>query len=422
MEPERPIEKLLREAAAKRRTQADLPDSLHPADRRMLQAEVRKAYPTKAGSSGKRWNLWPQLGWSFAVITGILLAASMMLPHRDTPQGTFAYNQSKEYAAAQKEEKPVREPLSSTAPSATPSQLAGNDATIATANLNDISSASDSRKLESRADKQMTAERSLSANAPVSEQEAFRRRYGLGPSSPSASAPSPTTPAPTQPTLATRSSAAPAAASGGAAGVANSPRDELAAKSALESAGLSRRQRFVSVPAQESKTKAAKAAAPAPTPRVLTDFELQEDAGRLRVIDQDGSVYTGAFEAPSADLLKDSAKKPDLLGGRVEADQFYFDGKQAGETLSFQVRGTNRTLRQAIVFKGQISSSQLDLKPQANLGAQQSPAGNSVGRARTEIVAPSGAIKPLTNAVIKGEWTGGTSTIPVNARASDHLK
>ncbi len=419
MKPERPIEKLLREAAAKRRAQADLPDSLHPADRRMLQAEVRKAYPAKAGSSGKRWNLWPQLGWSFAVITGILLAASMMLPHRDTPQGTFAYNQSKEYAAARKEEKPVREALPNNAPSAAPSQLAGNDATIATANLNDISSASDSRKLESRADKQMTTERSLTANGSVNE--AFRRRYDLGQSAPSASVTSPTPPAATQPTLATRS-AAPAAASGGTGGVANSPRDEVGAKSSLESAGLSRRQRFVSMPAQESKAKAAKTAAPSPAPRVLTDFELQEDAGGLRVIDQDGSVYTGAFEVPSTDLLKDSAKKPDLSGSKVEADQFYFDGKQAGETLNFQVRGTNRTLRQAIVFKGKISSSQLDLKPQANLGAQQSPAGNSVGRARAEIVAPSGPIKPLTNAVIKGEWTGGTSTIPVNARASDHLK
>ena len=43
-EPERPIEKLLRAAAKKRRDEAGAPFELHPADRRLLQGEVARKF------------------------------------------------------------------------------------------------------------------------------------------------------------------------------------------------------------------------------------------------------------------------------------------------------------------------------------------------------------------------------------------
>jgi hypothetical protein len=44
-EPERPIEKLLRAAAQKRRDEAGGRFELHPANRRLLQGEVTRTFP-----------------------------------------------------------------------------------------------------------------------------------------------------------------------------------------------------------------------------------------------------------------------------------------------------------------------------------------------------------------------------------------
>ena len=44
MEPERPIEKLLRDAGKKRRDDAGAPFELHPAARRLLQGEVAQRF------------------------------------------------------------------------------------------------------------------------------------------------------------------------------------------------------------------------------------------------------------------------------------------------------------------------------------------------------------------------------------------
>ena len=48
MNDERPIEKLLRRAAQKRSDEAGAPPELHPANRRLLQAEVARQFPPTA--------------------------------------------------------------------------------------------------------------------------------------------------------------------------------------------------------------------------------------------------------------------------------------------------------------------------------------------------------------------------------------
>src|SRR5690349_1776586 len=94
MEPERPIEKALRAAAAaRRRGEPDKAFSLHPVDRKALQAEVASVYGSRsaAGKRGPRWlgGLWPQLAWSFALVVGLAVAITMMLPRSGPPQSNF---------------------------------------------------------------------------------------------------------------------------------------------------------------------------------------------------------------------------------------------------------------------------------------------------------------------------------------------
>jgi hypothetical protein len=88
MDPERPIEKLLRQAAQARRDQAGAPQELHPATRRMLQSEVARKFASGAPRErGSFFELFmPRLAWAAALIVGLGLAASLMLPRKNVPQ------------------------------------------------------------------------------------------------------------------------------------------------------------------------------------------------------------------------------------------------------------------------------------------------------------------------------------------------
>ena len=72
MNDERPIEKLLRRYAKKRRDAAGASE-LHPATRRLLQGEVERQYPRAAGGAAPSFlvvlkNWWPWFAGSVAIL------------------------------------------------------------------------------------------------------------------------------------------------------------------------------------------------------------------------------------------------------------------------------------------------------------------------------------------------------------------
>ena len=83
-EPERPIEKLLRAAAQKRRDEAGAPFELHPADRRLLQGEVARKFakPQRENRSFAEAvaQLWPRLAGGVAILAVLGLAVWVLLP------------------------------------------------------------------------------------------------------------------------------------------------------------------------------------------------------------------------------------------------------------------------------------------------------------------------------------------------------
>jgi hypothetical protein len=103
MEPERPIEKLLRDYAKTRREQAGTPPALHPATRRMLQGEVTRQYagrnqraePVRSGA------FWARFGWAMALVLGLATAGWLMLPRQKDESFQMA-------AATRPSERPVR--------------------------------------------------------------------------------------------------------------------------------------------------------------------------------------------------------------------------------------------------------------------------------------------------------------------------
>ena len=90
MNDERPIEKLLRRYAKKRRDEAGAPPELHPATRRLLQGEVARQYPKPASedkSSGITFFTLLARRWAYAMGIFVVLgvAAVMILPSLNKP-------------------------------------------------------------------------------------------------------------------------------------------------------------------------------------------------------------------------------------------------------------------------------------------------------------------------------------------------
>ena len=97
-EPERPIEKLLRAAAKKRRDDAGAPFELHPADRRLLQGEVARkfAQPERESRSFAELlgQLWPRFAGGVAILAVLALAVRVLLPvpRNDKSEALLARN------------------------------------------------------------------------------------------------------------------------------------------------------------------------------------------------------------------------------------------------------------------------------------------------------------------------------------------
>src|SRR5258707_3387232 len=83
MEPERKIEKLLRAYAKKRRADAGDAFKLHPATRRLLQAEVarNKSKPDEDEADVSLWELFRRQ-WAFLTVFALMIffGAALFLP------------------------------------------------------------------------------------------------------------------------------------------------------------------------------------------------------------------------------------------------------------------------------------------------------------------------------------------------------
>src|SRR5262250_532014 len=83
MEPERPIEKLLRDYAKKRRDEAGDSLEMHPATRRMLQGEVTRelARGQKRSASARRSTQpWAVFAGALGILVLLGVAVALLLP------------------------------------------------------------------------------------------------------------------------------------------------------------------------------------------------------------------------------------------------------------------------------------------------------------------------------------------------------
>lgn len=331
MEPERKIEKLLRAYAKKRRADAGEPLSLHPADRRRLQAEVARSSPKAAGGGGFsallvlfRW----RLVFALCVVGLLAVGTALLLPALSSAKKKAQNQMASADTANRRSPAPAPVPMPAAPAVAPPASMASvsqplekSEAAATTGESNnqnfdkvDFKLAELKSPSPGPAGGGMGGSGGLAANAPMQTQE-FRQA---------------------------------AARLGGVYG--NGAASAGTASQRFVQTGLTfaRQDRFLQAEARGQ------------TPSVLASFQVRQQGEVLSVVDQDGSVYHGslsvneapfptgqpAAEVPAAKL---GAPPVQTAPGRLAGNS-----PPSNQNYSFRVAGTNQTLQQAVVFTGNL--------------------------------------------------------------------
>ena len=434
MNDERPIEKLLRRYAKKRRDASPEPPGLemHPATRRLLQGEVKRQFPKSAAqekSVAPFWkNWWPRLVWAVPVLLVLLVGVWGLIGPGKKPAVGFELAKSETLTAPAEMAKKspmagassaddskslatttaAPAPLAAAAPAwaLNESSLAYSDLARAEAPVNqplrplakslevdrNRKPADETLKLEANSTLALPPplavadqeSRQKPARAPASEVASAKRTDNLG--------------------LISRASGG-----GGAASVATVPviADGFAAgqesKQNIDRSGKS--VRFTTFAKNRE------------TSPVLKNFQVTQNGNELRVIDSDGSTYAGSVVLAAADKdfqgagefkEKSPAPQRDYRRSSQPAGAVTQDKAQAAQLYFFRVTGTNRTLQQPVIFTGNFVTL-------TNLQPETLTAGGLAGETR-QTGAPTPA-PALFNSSINGRaQLGGGRELEINAQ------
>jgi len=378
------MDDLLKTYAKKRRDDAGEPMQMHPATRRLLQAEAAKLRP-KPGRKSSTWlgslfTFWPRLAFAGVMLVALGVTSWVIWKPGSQPVQTLSLAKQE---AAPKAEQPAKTRDDVTRESLV--RMEGHS------NADSLSrpAVSEARSLATDERRQMT---DLAASRPTNEAAiSFRRAAGVSPSV----VPPPTTPPPAAPADIALNFAAPAGpaataastSSGGvpgdqartllaeskdksvaqktdatalAAGKEVRLADELALGAAVSQAATTR---FYKVAAGHVETQAlslnrfSKTQKPEsavlkklaePAAQVLDNFVVEQTGNLLRVVDADNSVYEGRFvDGPSAPTESREMEKAASQTGRRAPNQ-----SAQSQSWNFRVSGTNRTLRQPVTLEG----------------------------------------------------------------------
>ncbi len=315
MPDERDIEKGLRAWATRRREDAGAPVKLHPATRRLLQAEAARLRGGCGRGSVARW-LWGsplRLVLNLSAVAALVIAAALLLPQLHHAPAPVAITAGRE-VLAENLRKEAENPS------------AGSP-------LNPVETEKDSRD---------TSKAKSNANAIyLGDRLEVAKKEAAPPSAMPGAAPS--TAILDQGELANNSppteTAAPTPTSAVASVAVETPPAPPAPAPVVQrlfwASSLTNTSAHYELTAKKSEVA-----------QVLASFRTEQTGNRLRVIDADGSVYTGVL----------AAARGQVSNGTVSPVQ----------SRSFRVSGTNVTSRQRVVFTGRLV-----------LGAQPQPAASS---------------------------------------------
>ena len=172
----------------------------------------------------------------------------------------------------------------------------------------------------------------------------------------------------------------------------------------------------------EAKAKAALADKATPAHPVLASFQVEQAGPALRIVDGDGSVYSGYVQLAAAARRQRATKAensaatraPQTLGAALEespAASLNSD-QLAQPAYFFRVAGTNRSLNKKVVFTGNLTAA-------TNLVLFQ-PGTNYLkfggGLGGFQEAAPQPGFLPLPQSRISGKLViGNSKAVEINA-------
>ncbi len=405
-EPERPIETLLRAAAKKRRDEAGAPFELHPADRRRLQGEVARRFarprpePRSFATLLRQW--WLRSAWGVGILAILGLSAWLLLvpPGKGKPETSLASNRLVTETLPSREFAPAAALAANATPTPPAPELEPKSAEVAYAETPPGAPSGPASPPGATASPTL-AKVTVAAQGELKARDRFALAASAQPGDQKKAAQ----------WQAGVSSGTPPPSSAGTLGVSLAARYELAAKA----------QRFVqAAPAPTAQAVFADQSKPAHP--VLASFQVEQTGSHLRIVDGDGSVYSGyvqaattARRAPSARAAATAAapaSRVPLDGLEPEKAAGLYSKRPASQTYSFRVAGTNRSLNQSIVFTGNLLTA-------TNLASSLSAATNlSIGGGlggSPNAPAPLGLL-PLLNLQISGKVViGSGNAVEINA-------
>lgn len=359
-EPQRPIEKLLHDCAEKRRQEIGGPLELHPVNRRALQAEVARVFlrERRASPGDERvgWpRFWPRFAWGVGVVA-VLGLVVWSLPH--------AVNDNPKSIELAKTEAPTRTTLTAASSPAKPVP------------------ASESLLPPSQNEVLALAERSDQQPAKQTD-----------PSLAFAAAPEKDSLASSGPAAAVALSSAPQTLSDrrflNQPAPASLPQEEKAAVQRLTRSSLVQQTSVV-----------ARAERPSGGGAPLTSFRVEVAGDVIRVIDQDGSVYSGLIAAgPGANSVVNTSAlslQKAASADRVASNALTERESSTKDALgpqptdrAFRVAGTNLSLNQQVVFTGRMLPITNQASVLAGRTQQKLPTQRTIQAAGAEPVSPS---------------------------------
>jgi hypothetical protein len=390
MEPERPIEKLLRGYAKQRRESAGTPPSLHQVARRELLAEAARVHNPRR--TGARWWLllrssWPRMAVGVGAL-GVLIVAAAVWTSSNYPKfrsSEFQMAKSEGIrstgTATPLEKAAADRALAPTAKESFAERSAGSTATLASAATNEpvfeaspaaaVSAPAPVVKSIAKSDTSAVALRDqptlrVTTAAPAAKREvaeAETKTFDKAKTEAlSVSAP------PVQAPVATDSMQAGTLLQAGRAG-ADQGRFGFGANTGASQQAASFFSNNNSNTLAALFTNQAPPPAKAPPTQVMAQFRVEQEGDVVRIIDNDGSVYTGSIEVTAASPPAAGVSATRLSVQRARAVETPQSVNPQAQNFYLQASGTNRTLNQKVVFTGNVFGN--DLPAVANFQNQQ---------------------------------------------------
>lgn len=411
-EPERPLETLLRAAAKQRRDAAGAPFELHPADRRLLQGEVARKFskpqPQTPSFAALLGQLWPRFAWGVGILAVLGLSVWLLLPPSGPgkPEALLARNQPVSEAMPDKALPP--------APTAAPATITPEPAPAAKTKPAEVAYVETPPPGRASPASQLGMAPPLLAKDTSVAQDERQARKEVSAKPADARSDQPALDYKSLPTVASanRSASAP---------LATDRLSESAADALKGAKSLAVTQRFVQTePATTARALLEDKAPPAHA--VLASFQFEQTGSQLRIVDGDGSVYSGYVQPAGSGRRERSAKAgAPAVAGAARAPAMAFKPKTASsldsdllppQGYSFRVAGTNRSLNQKVVFTGNLltATNLVSLVPAAT---NLSPGGVLE---RYQSVPAQPGLVPLLNSRISGKVViGSGKAVEINA-------